>query len=326
MLDSYTVKTPARLHFGLIDLSGATRRVDGGVGLMVSEPSFEVHVSRSRSLLIEGSEVYKDRCIRVVEKLAPIIRNTGYKISIVSEIPVHCGFGSGTQSMLAIATAICHLEGQSHLSSNDLARILGRGGTSGIGCHGFRLGGFMVEAGHKWPEEKSRFGPSSTFSKVGPPPLVARYGFPDWGIIIALPVSSNRVSGETELALFDQLTPISLYEVGEISRTILFELLPAVIDADIDQFHLAMSALRQLGFKKREIEVSGASTQQVIQLFEDNEIRGVSMSSWGPAVFGFTRSFETAKRIASMLNGSPLIARTIVTQANNIGVECLQSD
>lgn len=319
ILDGCAVKTSARLHFGLIDLSGITRSVDGGIGLMVSDPSFEVHVSRSRSLLIEGSEVYKGRCIRVIEKLAPLVHHTGYKISIVSDMPAHCGFGSGTQSMLAVATAICHLEGQIHLSPNDLAWILGRGGTSGIGCHGFRLGGFLVEAGHKWPEEKSHFGPSSVFSKLGPPPLVARYDFPTWGIIIALPFGINRVSGETEVALFDQLAPISQHEVGEISRIILFELLPAVIDSDIEQFHLAMSALRQLGFKKREIEVAGESMQRIIQLLEDNEILGVSMSSWGPAVFGFTETLEKASRIASVLDESPLIAKTIVTQANNSG-------
>ncbi|MHA1338511.1 MAG: beta-ribofuranosylaminobenzene 5'-phosphate synthase family protein [Promethearchaeota archaeon] len=44
------IKTPSRLHFTLIDENGSLGRVDGGIGLSLSEPNFEIIVYDKSSL------------------------------------------------------------------------------------------------------------------------------------------------------------------------------------------------------------------------------------------------------------------------------------
>ena len=37
-MESLVISTPARLHFGLIDMNGKIGRIDGGVGLALDSP------------------------------------------------------------------------------------------------------------------------------------------------------------------------------------------------------------------------------------------------------------------------------------------------
>ena len=80
------------------------------------------------------------------------------------------------------------------LNALDMAKIVGRGGTSGIGVESFENGGFIIDGGHKRVEKPS-FLPSSA-SPATPPPIIARYNFPlDWKIILAIPNVERGVSG-----------------------------------------------------------------------------------------------------------------------------------
>ncbi|MCP4763764.1 MAG: hypothetical protein GY870_18480 [archaeon] len=45
------VKTPSRLHCSLIDLNGSLGRIDGGLGLTLREPNFEIEFLDNKSLL-----------------------------------------------------------------------------------------------------------------------------------------------------------------------------------------------------------------------------------------------------------------------------------
>jgi beta-RFAP synthase len=49
----------------------------------------------------------------------------------------------------------------------NLALLTGRGGTSGIGVHVFDLGGFIVDGGHRWPEDKCELGPTRHLTELG---------------------------------------------------------------------------------------------------------------------------------------------------------------
>ena len=45
------VKTPARLHLGLIDMNGDLGRMFGGLGVGIDHPNIIVEVQNSRKLL-----------------------------------------------------------------------------------------------------------------------------------------------------------------------------------------------------------------------------------------------------------------------------------
>src|SRR5690606_8601338 len=100
----------------------------------------------------------------------------GYHFKVREIFPSHSGLGSGTQLSLAVAQLISKINDQD-LTAPEMAEIVGRGGTSGIGVASFDQGGFIVDGGHR-TNIKHGFLPSSA-SKASAPPIIARYNFPD---------------------------------------------------------------------------------------------------------------------------------------------------
>ncbi len=120
------ITTPSRLHFSLIDLNGQIGRIDGGFGLAINEPKFEIIAERSNEIQVE-SKNYTERASTLIKHLQAIYQFPGIKIKLKSEIPTHSGFGSGTQLSLGIASAANKLFNL-NLSVVEIAKAVGRGG------------------------------------------------------------------------------------------------------------------------------------------------------------------------------------------------------
>ena len=45
-LTAVKIRTPARLHFSLIDLSGELGRIDGGIGVALAKPNWNIQISK----------------------------------------------------------------------------------------------------------------------------------------------------------------------------------------------------------------------------------------------------------------------------------------
>ncbi len=146
------IRTPSRLHFSLIDLNGGLGRIDGSAGLAIAKPEFRIIAQKANSVLINSNQ-YTVRAQEIVEKLKKKYNFPGISIEILSEIPAHYGFGSGTQISLGIAQVINELYNLKQ-SVQELAVAIGRGGTSGIGITAFEQGGFILDGGHKYPDQK----------------------------------------------------------------------------------------------------------------------------------------------------------------------------
>ena len=133
------VKTPSRLHLALIDLNGDLGRVDGSMGLALDYPNTILEASRSRKLEVFGEQAnfVEDLARRFLQRMR--IKGA-VTISIRKLIPAHVGLGSGTQLSLAVASALpCIFRIQK--TTREMAEIVGRGGTSGIGVMAFEEGG-----------------------------------------------------------------------------------------------------------------------------------------------------------------------------------------
>ena len=102
------VKTPARLHLGLIDLNGDLGRMFGGLGVGIDHPNVIVEAEQSQGFSIEGQEIelVNDLANRffTAYHLKPSVH-----INIKQIIPAHVGLGSGTQLSLAIAVALARV-------------------------------------------------------------------------------------------------------------------------------------------------------------------------------------------------------------------------
>jgi len=322
------VVTSGRLHLGLLDLSGVGPRVDGGIGLAIEEPSLRVVANHSSEQRLSCPPELETCCVRAVHKLTGSRLTERAAISVYSSMRSHVGFGSGTQCSLAIGCALSTLKHGTTPSIEDIARLTGRGGTSGIGINVFDRGGFVVDGGHRWPEDKQELGPTGAFDEVAIAPLVARLVFPDWGILIAVPLGRRATSGQAEVALFKSLVPMPIREVEAACRTVLLGILPAIASSDFKAFGSAMEQYRQLGMKKRQIDLASSTFTSIREDMENFGARGVTVSCWGPAVVGFFRSVSEAEIAKEkMTNRSPDL-QIICTLARNQGadIRTLKSD
>jgi len=274
------VVTPSRLHITLIDLNGSLGRIDGGVGLTLDFPSVKINAREDAQLSVLGNTTFGDRIRRAASAIMTRHDVGGVAIEVVDEFPAHVGLGSGTQVALAVGTAISELY-DLRLTPTAIAQLTGRGGTSGIGVAAYERGGFIIDGGHKG---KTAFLPSSASGKYAPAPMIVHLDFPDWTIVLAIP-NLHGASDRREVDIFKQKCPLPLTEIQELCHVILMELLPAVVERDIESFGQSIDRVQMLGFKRREIELQPFCAR-LVQFMRDNGALGAGMSSFGPTVYG----------------------------------------
>jgi beta-ribofuranosylaminobenzene 5'-phosphate synthase len=295
------VEAPARLHFGMLDLRGSLGRRFGGIGAGVFDPSLVIEVERAAGVEAEGAEA--NRAVEFARRYLDSqgVRE-GARIVIRHAIPGHAGLGSGTQLALAIARGIAELY-DLPTDTGGLAAAVGRARRSAIGTWLFDGGGFIVEGGRR--EDSDRIAP-----------LLTRLSIPEsWRCVVALPRSTESVSGETEVQAFRELPLPPLREVEHVAHLLVMSLLPALVEGDLETFGRAISTIQRINgswFAPAQGGpfASGTSTELIGRMSEWGA-SGVGQSSWGPAVYGITegddRAAELAANVRSVLNGSGVV-------------------
>jgi len=322
------IQTPSRLHITLIDLNGSIGRLDGGVGLTIQKPSFVLQtetMNESIEINFENediSENLKNEYIEKIENSANKILefmkiDSGFKFTIKETYPAHSGLGSGTQISLAVGKSILKLN-KFDMTAPEIAKIVGRGGTSGIGVMAFDHGGFIVDGGHRI-DEKPDFLPSSA-SPASPAPLITKYDFPEeWNLILAIPNVPAGASGPKEVNIFQKYCPIPLEEVQKLSHILLMKMMPAVVETDLDSFGDSIDQIQTVGFKKIEVELQHPLIHDLIENMRSAGSTGVGMSSFGPTVYAIadTDSKEISKAAQDTMN--KVGGKVIITKAQNSG-------
>ncbi|MBC7085633.1 MAG: beta-ribofuranosylaminobenzene 5'-phosphate synthase [Methanomethylovorans sp.] len=313
------VKSPSRIHMSLIDMNAELGRVDGGVGISIDYPHVVISAEIDDDIKIIGSSMLAPRMEAAARILLP--HGEGVRITIEEDMPLHVGCGSGTQASLSVAAAVNKLYDLG-LSVREMAIAVGRGGTSGIGVASFEKGGFIVDGGHKFVD-KGSFSPSSA-SRTPPGPVLFREDFPDWEIILALPGENMYIGAHDaqEVDIFRKECPIPLQEAQAVAHIVLMNMMPAILERDIEGFGQATNRLQTIGFKKREIQLQHQSVRDLIELLQDSGAYGAGMSSFGPVVYAFTDNPEDAaylKEDAQAFLDSTIGGKVIITKANNTG-------
>ncbi|MHC1635231.1 MAG: beta-ribofuranosylaminobenzene 5'-phosphate synthase family protein, partial [Candidatus Methanospirareceae archaeon] len=251
------------------------------------------------------------------------------RIRILRNLPRHVGLGSQTQLSLSVAKAIMVSEGKEY-STRELARIVERGGTSGIGVAAFDKGGFILDGGHVFGKDakegdvKTDFLPSSA-SKVPPPPVLFQHPLPeDWFFVVAIPDVKRGAHGAEEVEIFKKYCPIRGEEVEKICRIVLMRILPSVIEKDIETFAESLTMLQYIGFKKKEVELQHDIIKQLFSFFENLSL-GYGMSSFGPTTYAVVKGEGKARKIAEetriFLENEGFPSFVTYSNANNKGSE-----
>lgn len=328
MVSELIIKTPSRLHLTLLDLNGSLGRIDGGVGLTLKNPclvlemkpkgsEIDVEFIYSQNLSLNRLNDYEDKIRSSARSMMEYLQlNEGYKFIVHENFPSHSGLGSGTQLSLAVGRLISDFTGHK-MSAPQIAHIVGRGGTSGIGVASFDNGGFIIDGGHH-KGEKSTFLPSSA-SKASPPPILAQYDFPeDWKVVLVIPNIMKNVSGTKEVNIFQEYCPIPLREVQQLSHLILMKMMPAVLEKDLDTFGETVNTIQNIGFKKVENKLQRPLIGEIMNILRDADAPGVGMSSFGPTIYAIT---DSPKGILSAAHDAlaEVGGNIIETRAQNYG-------
>ncbi|HWR21385.1 MAG TPA: beta-ribofuranosylaminobenzene 5'-phosphate synthase family protein [Verrucomicrobiae bacterium] len=333
-----TVKAHARLHFGFIDPDGSLGRRFGSIGLAIDEPAVVLEAAPADRLEAVGRE--RGRVLTLARRfLRHYNIRQGVRIAVKTTIPAHTGLGSGTQLALSVASALARLF-SIDADVRELAGVMGRGGRSGIGIAAFERGGFIVDAGHRvsaTSEPVSGFGfrvsgglkQTETRRLDLVPPTIARYPFPkDWTFVVAIPRSGRGLAGVKEVRAFGRLAGRPAAAAGRLSRILLMQMLPAVLERDPVVFGESLTMIQRIvGGWFRSVQGGIFATTQGAELarvMRRAGALGVGQSSWGPAVYGLAKDQEMAKSIMEKMSKvvpAKIHADIFPAQASNRGAE-----
>ena len=305
------VKTPARLHLGLIDMNGDLGRMFGGLGVGIDHPNFIVEAQNAETFSVTGKET------ELAATLAKLFLSN-YQIQpkvhihVAEAIPFHIGLGSGTLFSLAIATSLAKLF-DVKASVPELAVAMGRARRTAVGTSIFEAGGFVVDGGKN---------PNTTKC----PPLIYRQPFPsEWRFIVAVPNLKEGLSNSEENHAFQKLSKMPAEDVGQICRLIMLKLLPALTEHDIDCFGDALTKIQVLTGNHFAQAQGGTYSSPVaaecIEFMKKAGAYGVGQSSWGPALYGVAKQ-EEAKQMLSKVKAylrEGVGGEVFIAKANNRG-------
>lgn len=290
------IKTPSRLHMTLIDLNGSYGRADGGIGLTIDKPNFTLRCeSADKGITIDFNENITDEEIKKeainkigisAEKITSHFNfEKGFHFTVEEAYPPHSGLGSGTQMSLATAKLICEYN-NTNMDSIGLGAILGRGGSSGIGMGAFDYGGFIVDGGHDLKDKEGSVLPSS-IRPAKPPQLIGRYDFPkDWEVVVGISKADTTVTGMKEDDIFEKYCPVPKNEVEQLSHIIFMNLIPFLLEENIQSVGDSINRIQKLGFKNVEVTRQAQNVRDLMDNMRQFGAYGVGMSSFGPAVYG----------------------------------------
>lgn len=285
-----SIKAPARLHLGFIDLHGGLGRSFGSLGLSLSDIFTHITAAVSNDVIIHGPS--SNRASLFAGRMLEYLNiKQGAEITIHECIPEHAGLGSGTQLSLAVGTAITKLYNK-FTSTREIANVMERGARSGIGVGAFSTGGFLVDGGRGENGEV--------------PPIISHIHFPEsWRVLLVFDHAMNGINGETEKKFFQHLPRMNEQTTERLCRLILMQLLPALAEENCEQFGSAITEIQRQVGDHFSIAQGGRFCSQLVAgtlpwLMEQGAT-GVGQSSWGPTGFAIfaneTQSYQALKKI-----------------------------
>lgn len=305
------VRTPSRLHFGLLSLPAGdpTARRFGGVGLMVRDPGITVTARPAAAWTATGP--LAERALTFAQRFAAASPEPlpPQALTIESSAPEHAGLGTGTQLALAVARAL-----DPCTDAVELARRVGRGERSALGIHGFAAGGLVIDGGK---------GPNTTVA-----PLLVRSPFPDeWRLVLALPSWARGLHGTAERQAFGRLQAAGFAPAttDALCRLVLLSLLPALAERDEPTFgeslHEFNARVGEAFAPAQGGTYAHPGLAELVSFVRGRGVPGVGQSSWGPTIFAVVGDAERAAALAGAVRERFGLAagEVVVTAADNGG-------
>jgi len=296
-VDYVKVIAPAHLHVGNIDLTGDLGRLYGTVGFTIDYPKTVVEIERSEHLTVIGkdstnAEKYAKKTLKFLG-----LEGKGAYIRIKEAIPKHVGLGSQTALALSIGLGLAKLY-DIEVDVKALALALGRSTISALGFYSFTKGGFIVDGGFKIEKKGEMI-----------PPLIFNHSIPgDWFFVVAIPQKPlpkilSIKSKEEEI--LKSLEPMPKEFSDKVSRIVLMQMIPALVEEDIEVFGKAITsfnkALGEFWKEKQGGIYCDPIVEEGIELLLREGAYGACQTSWGPTFYGLVKGESKAKELTELL-------------------------
>jgi len=318
-----SIHSPARLHFGLVEVCADQPRLFGGVGVMIEQPSIrmslttEIDLDASAKWLysIEAEEPWKSRIAMVAERwFATVSKPSLPPFTIRLEHPpsMHAGLGSGTQVACSTVSLLNHwYRKESIVSLDELAGITLRGKRSFVGLAGHQHGGFIVDYGQSVSDAPRNC------DRLEPPR--------DWCVVLAKPISTTTISGVVENDYFGQSQAPNPHRES-MWKMITDEITPAIETSDLNRFgHALYEYGRYAGRVFARVQGGVYRDHIVATMIEWIRAQGVlavGQSSWGPTVYAIIGTRSDAKALLEKLSIQfPVGVECMMTTFNHTGYQ-----
>lgn len=278
------VQAPARLHMGFLDLNGDIGRRFGSLGVALQNIGTRLTVKPAGELSATGADA--ERALGYARDLCRELQAPPIAIDVSQTVPAHVGLGSGTQLALAVGVGLARLYGL-RVSVRDIAGVTERGARSGIGLGVFEQGGFVLDGGRGRSDSA--------------PPVIVRAAFPEtWRFILVFDQDVEGLHGSEELRAFQRLPPFPATSAAHLCRLVLMQLLPALMERDLQTFGQAVTELQIIIGDYFAPAQGGRFTSrpvaQALAWLEHAGATAIGQSSWGPT--GFALVGDAAQAVA----------------------------
>ena len=273
---------------------------------MIKSPRVDISISPSHQFAVSG--ISSQRVAEFAAKWAASNRLgdlPACAIHVAAAIPAHAGFGSGTQLGLAVAKGLGVFFTQDANENTNkekdiehLAMSVGRGGRSAVGSYGFESGGFIAENGRL---SDGRLGQ-----------LEMQCALPEqWRVVLLQRPNDHGLSGDAEQRAFAGELPSMPAATTETMTALLRDrMIPSAKSGDLESFGAAVYAYGLLAggcfAALQGGPFASSQAETLVEWLRENSIHGPGQSSWGPTIFGFAQSQETAETSLKRLTKSGL--------------------
>lgn len=283
-----TIKSPARIHLGFLELDPFSLRNFGSLGLAVSgfDTKISLHASKKFSISGEKKEIVE----HYLGKMGVFWKTKPFKINIIKNTPSHIGLGSGTQ--LALSTGyLVNKFFCKNFSIEKIALQMNRGKRSGIGIGCFKNGGFLIDGG----KEKN----SKTV-----PPIIFNSNFPsEWRLLLIFDKELIGIHGKKEIDEFQKISVKKSFS-NENCRNLVLNVMPGIIEKNFQLFCLGIQKIQEntarIFNKSQGGMYTSKKVQKIFKHFKEIGMNGFGQSSWGPTGFVLCENSNYQKEIFNL--------------------------
>ena len=298
-------------------------RINGGIGFSIAsptlnmrfEPDGEIYVLDKRSQGFSKNELF-----RLNNHLNKLMKDEhlaeGFRCVIEeSQIYSHYGFGTSTMVYLSCIEALL-IKNKREYTNNDVVKLSGRGGTSGIGISTYFKGGFVFDTGVTNNTDRD-LAPSSCFKgdDYRKPLIFKNISLPGWEMGICIPPIQNKTENE-EKAFFDKSCPIGKVAVENILYESVYGISSSLLENDFNTFCKSVDSIQGTKWKSLERDLYGDELKVVESLIRKAGAKCVGLSSLGPLLYFFGEDIDG---VVDRVNTDLIGGKCYKTSFNNSG-------